>query len=387
VNVADFDYNLPLELIAQTPVEPRHASRLMRVDRASGQISHHTFADLVDFLNPGDILVANDSRVIPARLFGRKTSGGKAEILLLKQLDDLRWEALVGGKRLNPGVTVEILAAEQGRTGAEAQVIDPLLATRHSPSLSDNSLSPIALTIIENLGESRRVVEFNRPVNARLDEVGHTPLPPYIHTRLDDSERYQTVFSRIDGSAAAPTAGLHFSPEVLLALRDNGVLLDYVTLHIGLDTFKPVSVAQVEQHAIHREFASLSAATARRINDAKLAGGRLAAVGTTAMRTLETAALRSAGVQSSLKEASTFDPGLCPWKPVAAIEEETDLFIYPGFTFRAVDVLLTNFHLPKSTLLMLVSAFAGQDLIRRAYQTAIEQNYRFFSFGDAMLIV
>lgn len=378
MNVADFDYNLPLELIAQTPVEPRHASRLMRVDRASGQISHHTFADLVDFLNPGDILVANDSRVIPARLFGRKASGGKAEILLLKQLDDLRWEALVGGKRLNPGVTV-LISSEQNKISSEQK--------NFSSEQTEISSEQIRLTIVEDLGESRRVVEFDRPVNARLDEVGHTPLPPYIHTRLDDSERYQTVFSRIDGSAAAPTAGLHFSPEVLLALRDNGVLLDYVTLHIGLDTFKPVSVEQVEQHAIHREFASLSAATARRINDAKLAGGRLVAVGTTAMRTLETAALRSAGVQGSLKEASTFDPGLCPWKPVAAIEEETDLFIYPGFTFRAVDALLTNFHLPKSTLLMLVSAFAGADLIRHAYQTAIEQHYRFFSFGDAMLIV
>lgn len=365
MNVADFDYQLPPQLIAQTPIEPRHASRLMRVDRASGQISHHTFADLIDFLPSGDILVANDSRVIPARLFGRKASGGQVEILLLKQIDDLRWEALVGGKRLHPGVTGQINARAQSQF------------TIHNPQF----------TILQDLGESRRLVEFAAPVNTVLDEVGHTPLPPYIHTRLDDSERYQTVFSRIDGSAAAPTAGLHFSPEVLLALRDKGVLLDYVTLHIGLDTFKPVSVERVQQHAIHREFAHLSAATARRINETKLAGGRLVAVGTTAMRTLETAALRSAGVSGSLREASAFDPGLCPWKPVAAIEEETDLFIYPGFTFRAVDALLTNFHLPKSTLLMLVSAFAGAELIRAAYQTAIDEKYRFFSFGDAMLIV
>jgi S-adenosylmethionine:tRNA ribosyltransferase-isomerase len=368
VNVTDFDYHLPPERIAQTPAEPRHASKLMLVNRATGEISHHTFSDIVDQLHAGDILVANDSRVIPARLYGRKETGGKVEILLLKQRDDLRWEALVGGKRLAPGVSGYIDADDQ-------------------PDNSHAAIHTSQFTILEDLGESRRLIEFSRPTDDWLWETGHTPLPPYIHTHLDDAERYQTVFSRYDGSAAAPTAGLHFSPEVLLALRDNGVLLDYVTLHIGLDTFKPVSAAQVEQHQIHREFASLSSDSARRINKAKLAGGRLLAVGTTAMRTLETAALRSAGVQGSLREASGFDPGLCPWKPVAAIEEETDLFIYPGFTFRAVDVLLTNFHLPKSTLLMLVSAFAGPELIRRAYQIAIEQEYRFYSFGDAMLII
>jgi S-adenosylmethionine:tRNA ribosyltransferase-isomerase len=234
----------------------------------------------------------------------------------------------------------------------------------------------LSLTIEENLGEARRLVEFNQPVDAWLDQVGQTPLPPYIHTTLDDAERYQTIFSRVDGSAAAPTAGLHFTPETLLALRDKGIILDYVTLHIGLDTFKPVTVEQVEAHLIHREFADLTTDTARRINQAKLAGGRLVAVGTTAVRTLETAALRSAGQTGSLKKASAPPPsspdrggeeGGCPWKSVVAIEEETDLFIYPGFTFRAVDVLLTNFHLPKSTLLMLVSAFAGRELILRAY--------------------
>jgi S-adenosylmethionine:tRNA ribosyltransferase-isomerase len=230
------------------------------------------------------------------------------------------------------------------------------------------------------------LIEFDQPVAPHLEQVGHVPLPPYIHTTLDDAERYQTVFSRIDGSAAAPTAGLHFSPEILLSLREQGIGLDYVTLHIGLDTFKPVTVEKVEAHTIHREVAQLTADTAHRINQGKLAGGRLVAVGTTAMRTLETAALRSAGVNGSLKEASRLDPNLCPWKPVAAIDEETDLFIYPGFTFRAVDVMLTNFHLPKSTLLMLVSAFAGQDLIRQAYEAAIAEKYRFYSFGDAMLI-
>jgi S-adenosylmethionine:tRNA ribosyltransferase-isomerase len=231
------------------------------------------------------------------------------------------------------------------------------------------------------------LIEFNQPIDSLLAEVGHTPLPPYIHTALTDAERYQTVYSRIEGSAAAPTAGLHFSPEMLLALREKGILLDYVTLHIGLDTFKPVTVEQVERHTIHREYAQLTPATARRINEAMLAGGRLVAVGTTVARTLETAALRSAGVTGSLQQASTLDPQLCPWKPVVAIEEETDLFIYPGYTFRAVDALLTNFHLPRSTLLMLVSAFAGTELIRRAYEIAVREKYRFYSFGDAMLIL
>lgn len=357
MNVSEFDYHLPPELIAQTPIEPRHASRLMVVNRQTGQISHHQFTDVVDLLKAGDILVANNSRVIPARLYGRKITGGKVEILLLKQIDDLHWEVLVGGKRLRPGVVVEI----------------------------DNV--DVQLTITEDLGESRRLVKFSQPVDTWLNETGHTPLPPYIHTHLDDAERYQTIFSRIDGSAAAPTAGLHFSPEILLALRDKGVTLDYVTLHIGLDTFKPVTVEQVEAHQIHRELAILSADTAQRINQTKLAGGRLVAVGTTAVRTLETAALRSAGLTNSLREASALAPDACPWKAVVAIEEETDLFIYPGYTFRAVDVMLTNFHLPKSTLLMLVSAFAGQALIRQAYEEAIKEQYRFYSFGDAMLIL
>lgn len=371
MDINQFDYDLPPELIAQTPIEPRHASRLMVVNRRTAEITHHTFADIVGLLHPGDILIANDTRVIPARLFGRKQTGGKAEILLLKQLDPLRWEALVGGKRLRPGVVVELETGEQKGKGAGQQF----------------TKLPITLTIIKDLGESRRLIEFNRPITPLLDELGQMPLPPYIHTLLDDAERYQTIFSRIQGSAAAPTAGLHFTPEILLALREKGILLDYVTLHIGLDTFKPVTAEQVEQHPIHREFARLTAETARRVNQARLAGGRLVAVGTTAVRTLETAALRSAGVSGSLKKASQFDPGLCPWQPVAAIEEETDLYIYPGFTFRAVEVMLTNFHLPKSTLLMLVSAFAGGELIRRAYQEAITARYRFYSFGDAMLIV
>lgn len=364
MNISQFDYHLPPELIAQTPIEPRHASRLMVVDRRAGTLEHRHFTDLVDLLRPGDIVIANDSRVMPARLFGRKSSGGQVEILLLKRLDEVRWEALVGGKRLRPGVVVDI---ETNKANAE----------------------PLEVVIEEDLGELRRLVKFNQPVGPWLNRVGQTPLPPYIHTALSDPERYQTVFSRIDGSAAAPTAGLHFTPEILLALRDKGVPVDYVTLHIGLDTFKPVTEEQVEAHTIHREFASLSTDTARRINQAKLAGGRLVAVGTTAARTLETAALRAAGVAGSLREVSALSPavGECPWQAVTAIAEETDLFIYPGYTFRAVDVLLTNFHLPRSTLLMLVSALAGQELILQAYQAAIVQRYRFYSFGDAMLLV
>ncbi|HMQ50957.1 MAG TPA: tRNA preQ1(34) S-adenosylmethionine ribosyltransferase-isomerase QueA [Anaerolineae bacterium] len=366
MDLQQFDYHLPPELIAQTPVEPRHASRLMVIDRRTGEISHHRFIEIIDYLQPGDILIANDSRVIPARLFGRKRSGGKVELLLLKAIDSLRWEALVGGKRVRPGTVIQLVINNEPSTNFEASV---------------------TLTIEADLGESRRLIRFDQPIEPLLEAVGHVPLPPYIHAPLADRERYQTVFSRIDGSTAAPTAGLHFTPEILLALRDKGVALDYVTLHIGLDTFKPVTVEQVEQHPIHREFAQLSAQTARRINETKLAGGRLVAVGTTAVRTLETAAWRSAGIMGSLKEAARLDPSFCPWQPVVAIEEETDLYIYPGYPFRVVEVMLTNFHLPKSTLLMLVSAFAGTELIRQAYQIALAEQYRFFSFGDAMLIL
>ncbi len=367
MNVDRFEYHLPPELIAQTPIEPRDASRLMIVDRRSGEIDHRRFAELPALLQPGDILIANDSRVIPARLFGHKRTGGQVEILLLKRLDAQRWEALVGGKRLRPGAVVEIETAfEPGRHSVESQ---------------------LTLTIQQDLGESKRLVAFNRPVDNILPDIGHTPLPPYIHIVLEDPERYQTVFSRVEGSAASPTAGLHFTPDMLLALRSQGIGLDYVTLHIGLDTFKPVTAEEVEAHSIHREYARLTADTAHRINQAKLAGGRLVAVGTTAVRTLETAALRSAGQTGSLKQASGLDPNICPWKPVVAIEEETDLYIYPGYKFRAVDVMLTNFHLPRSTLLMLVSAFAGPDLIRRAYEVAVAERYRFYSFGDAMLIL
>jgi len=357
MKLSTFDYTLPPELIAQTPVEPRHASRLMVVNRRTGDITHHQFSDLPAYLNPGDILVANDTRVIPARLYGKKATGGKMELLLLKKQSATQWEALVGGKRLQAGSTFSL---------------------NHSDLTGE---------IVAKLDGARRVVQFSSPVENYLDDIGETPLPPYIHQTLDDPERYQTVYSRYEGSAAAPTAGLHFSPDMLIDLRRRGVQLEYVTLHVGLDTFKPVEVEDIEDHPIHSEWATISSDAARRINDAKLAGGRIVAVGTTSVRTLETGALRSAGVIGSLREASRLEAGICPWKPVQAFESPTDLYIYPGFHFRAVDVMLTNFHLPKSSLLMLVGAFAGIELMRRAYAAAIAEKYRFYSFGDAMLIL
>jgi S-adenosylmethionine:tRNA ribosyltransferase-isomerase len=355
----EFEYDLPPELIAQRPIEPRDASRLMVVDRRRGEIAHRRFGDLLEYARPGDVLVANDSRVIPARLMGHKSTGGRVEVLLLERLDERRWEALVGGKRVRPGSELRL---EKGDARVTARVV-------------------------EELTEARRIVEFDRPIMPLLDELGQVPLPPYIHEPLHDPERYQTVFSRVEGSAAASTAGLHFTPEMLLALRERSVILTFVTLHIGLDTFGPVTAEYVAEHAIHSEWASLTPEVARQINQAVLAGGRVVAVGTTAVRTLETAGLRSAGVSGPLKEASRIEADLCPWRPVAAFEGPTDLFIYPGFRFRVVDILLTNFHLPRSSLLMLVSAFAGRELIRRAYELAIAERYRFFSFGDAMLIV
>jgi len=357
MKLTEFDYTLPPELIAQTPIEPRHASRLMVVNRETGSIEHKQFTNLLNYFNPGDIAVVNDTRVIPARLHGKKATGGKMELLLLKKQSATKWEALVGGKRLHPGST---------------------FAINHSNLTGE---------IVAELDGARRVVQFSSPVENYIYDIGETPLPPYIHQTLDDPERYQTVYSRYEGSSAAPTAGLHFSPDVLIDLRQRGIQLEYVTLHVGLDTFKPVEAENIEDHKIHSEWATISGDAARRINDAKLAGGRIIGVGTTSVRTLETGALRSAGVTGSLSSASRLEAGICPWKPVQAFTEDTDLYIYPGFHFRAVDVMLTNFHLPKSSLLMMISAFAGIDLIRRAYAEAVAEQYRFFSFGDAMLIL
>ncbi len=363
----DFNYILPQELIAQRPLSPRDASRLLVLERENGRLSHQHFTDILDHFRAGDILVANNSRVIPARLFGQKPSGGKVEILLLEQLDGLRWKALIGGKKMILGAEILLHNANGGTTDLKATVTDVL-------------------------DGPQREIRFNRSVNEELETIGHTPLPPYIHETLDDAERYQTVYSRPPGSAAAPTAGLHFTGDLLIALREKGVIFETVTLHVGLDTFKPVEADEITDHHIHSEWASLSPAAAKRINEAKLAGGRLIAVGTTAVRTLETAALKSAGITGTLQTISARDASgetsnLCPWKPVAAFEGPTDLFIYPGYKFRAVDAMITNFHLPQSSLLMLVSAFAGKEAMTAAYETAVQEQYRFFSFGDAMLIL
>ena len=360
MKLTQFDYHLSPELIAQTPVEPRHNARLLVVHRKTGQIEHRHFYDLPAYLNAGDVLVANNSRVLHARLFATKETGGKLELLLLKQQDDTHWEVLGGGKRLRVGLKFKVNNSE------------------------------IAGQITEDLGGPRRVVCFNQTINECLPEVGHIPLPPYIQAPLADAERYQTIYSQAKGSSAAPTAGLHFTPEILLQLRKQGVLLDYVTLHVGLDTFKPVVSEDITAHHIHSEWASLSPQTAKQINEAKLAGGKLVAVGTTSVRTLETAALRSAGIQDSLQNISNPEQNAlnqCPWRPITAFEDQTDLYIYPGYHYRAVDSVITNFHLPKSSLLMLVGAFMGLDLLHKVYQTAIAEKYRFYSFGDAMLIL
>lgn len=362
MKTAKFDYELPPELIAQAPVEPRDSSRLLVLHRETGQIEHRHFSDIGAYMRTGDVLAANDSRVLPARLFGRKATGGKVELLLLDRRTDTTWSALVGGKRLHTGVSLTLL---------------------------DNNGDPsgISARITAELDGPQREVTFDRPVDELLPALGHTPLPPYIHEPLADPERYQTIYARPAGSAAAPTAGLHFTPDLLLALRDRGVQFETTTLHVGLDTFKPVTADAIADHHIHSEWAQLAVDSAERINRAKLAGGRLIAVGTTTTRVLETAALRSAGVTGSLQRVSAEALDACPWRPVAAFTGPTDLYIYPGYTFRAVDALITNFHLPQSSLMMLVAAFAGYDTIMHAYRVAVAERYRFYSFGDAMLIV
>jgi S-adenosylmethionine:tRNA ribosyltransferase-isomerase len=354
MNVADFDYDLPESFIAQTPLEPRDSSKLMCLDRRTGDIEHHIFRDIVDYIHPNDVLVTNTTRVIPARLHGSKIpTGGSIEVLLLRQLEDTVWHVLVGGKKMTVGTQINF------------------------PD------SDISAEIVEVLDEAERIIRFSQPVNAFLPQLGETPLPPYIHTPLSDPERYQTVYNRQEGSAAAPTAGLHFTPELLLALRQKGVYLASCVLHVGLDTFQPIRVEQVEQHHIHSEYALLSADEAQIINQAKLAGGRIIAVGTTTARTLETAAILSAGGEPS---NAVNLPDFCPWRPVMAFERNTNLFIYPGYQWRAVDALITNFHLPRSTLLMMISAFADRENVLQAYEIAKKHHYRFFSFGDAMFI-
>lgn len=346
MRVAEFDYYLPPELIAQSPAEPRDAARLLVVDRRTGVLTHSVFRDVGRFLEPGDLLVVNDTRVIRARLFGRKVpSGGKVEVFLLRRLpgEAESWEVLARpGRRVRRGTA---LAFGRGELTA----------------------------VVAGEGDGgTRVLTFASPSGypgARLEELGEVPLPPYITEPLSDGERYQTVYARLKGSVAAPTAGLHFTPGLLEELAHRGIRRASLTLHVGLGTFRPVQVETVADHAMHPEYYELPEDTARAVNETRRAGKRVVAVGTTSCRTLETAG-RSGGA-GELGAASGW----------------TDLFIYPGFQFRVVDALLTNFHLPRSTLLMLVSAFAGQELVRRAYDAAIRERYRFYSFGDAMLIL
>jgi S-adenosylmethionine:tRNA ribosyltransferase-isomerase len=334
-----FDYDLPQDRIAQTPIEPRHDSRLLVFKRRDAHIQQGTFKDLQQWLAPGDVLVINKTKVLPARIFGRKESGGSVEVLLLKQVDALNWEALVGGKNLLPGKVILF------EGGLRAQVM-------------------------QDLSRSKRLLKFSEPVEALMRAQGEMPLPPYIHQHLQDQNRYQTVYAQEEGSAAAPTAGLHFTPELMAQLIEFGVQFAEITLHVGLDTFAPVTEDEIEQHEIHTEWCQMDAQAAGVINRAKKEGRRVIAVGTTSVRTLETAHRYR-------------DPA----GDLAAFSCPTDLFITPGFTFQIVDAMITNFHLPRSTLLMLVSAFAGLENMQTCYSYAVENNFRFYSFGDAMLIL
>ncbi|MCC7207257.1 MAG: tRNA preQ1(34) S-adenosylmethionine ribosyltransferase-isomerase QueA [Anaerolineae bacterium] len=356
----DFDYALPPAHIAQTAAEPRDSSRLMVVHRRDGRLEHRIFRDLPDYLRPGDALVLNQTRVIPARLHGVKIpSGGAVEALLVEKITPVRWLALVGGKRIREGTRLT-LRAPGGELAVEARVVE----------VRDGS---------------DRVLEFEREIEPLLDMLGETPLPPYIHTPLADPERYQTVYARAPGSVAAPTAGLHFTPELLLKIRDMGVALVYCTLHVGPGTFLPVRAEQIAEHRLHAERAQLTAESALALNRTRLRGGRIVAVGTTSVRTLETAALRA--LDNPADAPCGDDVDACPWGAVAAFSGATDLFIMPGFRFRTADMMVTNFHLPRSTLLMLVSAFAGRELMLRAYAEAREAGYRFYSLGDACLLM
>lgn len=338
MKLTDFSYELPKELIAQHPAEPRDYARLMLYDRKTGAVEHKHFYDLVDELRAGDVLVFNDSKVIPARLYGKRVpTGGKVEVLLLTPVGEDRWEVLVKpGKKALPGTTIEFPG------GLQAEVLD-------------------------RTDFGGRVVHFTYDgvFDDIIDKIGEMPLPPYIHEKMEDPNEYQTVYARERGSAAAPTAGLHFTDELLQKIRDKGVEEVFVTLHVGLGTFRPVEEENIEDHQMHSEFYSITPEAADAINRAKAEGRRIIAVGTTSIRTLE-----SAGTTGKLKAGSGW----------------TNIFIYPGFTFHIVDALVTNFHLPESTLLMLISALSTREQILHAYEIAVKEKYRFFSFGDAMFI-
>lgn len=340
MKTSDFYYDLPKELIAQTPLEPRDSSRLLVLDREKQTLEHKHFYDIIDYLNEGDLLVANDSRVLPARIYGIKDeTGAKVEFLLLKQIANNRWETLC-----KPG--------KKAKVGTKFSFGNGILRA----------------TVVEVKDDGNRIVDFDCEENffTTLDKIGQMPLPPYITAELKDKERYQTVYSHELGSAAAPTAGLHFTTELMDRIKAKGVKIAYVTLHVGLGTFRPVKVDDVTKHKMHSEHYEVPEETAKLINETKKNGGRVIAVGTTSCRTLESVA----AMYGEIKPREGF----------------TDIFIYPGFEFKVLDGLITNFHLPESTLIMLVSAFAGYDFIMNAYKEAVKEKYRFFSFGDAMFI-
>lgn len=335
----DFYFDLPEEQIAQVPLKDRTSSRLMVLDKKTGELSHQHFYDIVNELHEGDCLVLNDTRVLPARLFGARPSGGKVEFLLLTRKDEKRWEVLV-----KPG--------KKARVGDEIIFGEGLLKAR----------------VEEIIEDGNRIVsfEYDGIFEEVLDQLGEMPLPPYIHEKLEDKERYQTVYSKHEGSAAAPTAGLHFTEELLQQIKDKGVRIAYVTLHVGLGTFRPVKADDILEHEMHSEFYQIDDANASLINETKKAGGRIISVGTTSTRTLES----NADENGMIKAGSGW----------------TNIFIYPGYTFKCIDALITNFHLPESTLIMLVSALAGREHVLAAYNEAVREGYRFFSFGDAMFI-
>ena len=337
--LSDFDYDLPEERIAQTPLEPRNSSRMMVLDPVEQTIEHQHFYDLKKYLEPGDTLIFNDTRVMPARLIGhREPTGGRVEVFLLRRISGDTWEPLV-----QPG--------KKARKGTIVKFSDEL-----------------SCEVMDNTDFGGRIVKFSYEgiFEEVLDRLGETPLPPYIHEKLQDKERYQTVYNREEGSAAAPTAGLHFTKEQMQELKDYGVNLGFLTLHVGLGTFRPVKTDTIEEHQMHREYYSIPNETAELVMKTKAAGHRVIAVGTTSIRTLEAAATGKG--------------------QIAGKSDSTNIFIYPGYEFKIVDAIITNFHLPKSTLIMLISAFAGREFVLDAYKTAVEDKYRFFSFGDAMFI-
>ena len=347
MDLSDFDYDLPESFIAQTPTEPRDHSRLLVLHRDSGDIEHRQFFQVIDYLRAGDVLVINQTRVIPARLHASKVpGGGLVEVLLLERIDDRRWLCWIGGKRVQAGR--KLLISGSNGTAIQAE-------------------------IIEAREGAERVIAFDQPIEPHLDTVGEMPLPPYIHTPLTDPNRYQTVYAQTSGSVAAPTAGLHFTPDLLSAIEAHGVTIVRCTLHVGAGTFEPVRADQIADHKLHAEYAELTPQAADQINAAKARGSRVIAVGTTSVRTIETAARRATESQAET--------------PVISIAERTTLFITPGDVFHVVDAMITNFHLPHSTLLMLVSAFAGREKILNAYEIAKQEGYKFYSLGDAMLIV